>query len=150
MQTLQDEKALGRLVALGLLEEQTDGALLMHRLVTEFAREASSDATAQPSVEQALLGTVGDLLNAGYPEPLVALLPHLRACLVKARVGIVFVWTLTCMRASNFGREGTEKVSPLPPLLGRLFILFEAGWQVGMNLTKHALQRISVWLTHIS
>jgi tetratricopeptide (TPR) repeat protein len=30
-------------------------------------------------LEEALLGTAGDLLDAGYPEPLVTLLPHLRA-----------------------------------------------------------------------
>ncbi len=30
-------------------------------------------------MEEALLGTAGDLLDAGYPEPLVTLLPHLRA-----------------------------------------------------------------------
>ena len=30
-------------------------------------------------MEEALPRTAGDLLDAGYPEPLVALLPHLRA-----------------------------------------------------------------------
>jgi tetratricopeptide (TPR) repeat protein len=51
----------------------------LHRLLAAFVRRVVSDPEAQPAVEQALLGTVGDLLDAGYPEPLVALLPHLRA-----------------------------------------------------------------------
>jgi tetratricopeptide (TPR) repeat protein len=78
-QTLRDEKALGRLLALGLLEEQADGTLLMHRLLVAFTREASSDATAQNSVEVTLINALGRLEESGNLVKARTLEPHIRA-----------------------------------------------------------------------
>src|SRR5262249_48733831 len=72
-------KAIRRLVELGLVDEEADGALRMHRLVAMFVQERSSDAEAQAVVEQVVLQTANRLNDAGIPAPLLALQAHLRA-----------------------------------------------------------------------
>jgi len=52
---LQAEDALGRLTALGLLEAGKAGALVMHRLVAEFARGSGGGEEARTAVEDGLL-----------------------------------------------------------------------------------------------
>jgi len=73
-------KALQRLDALGLLDEQQGESYRMHRLLTMLVRErsASTDSEAQVDVEQALLERAEQLNDVGYPAPLLALQPHLR------------------------------------------------------------------------
>jgi tetratricopeptide (TPR) repeat protein len=76
---VQVEDALGRLLALGLLEPDAAGAVRLHRLLAVFVRAIARDATAQIVVEDVLLAEAGRLTRAGYPGPLLALHPHLRA-----------------------------------------------------------------------
>jgi hypothetical protein len=76
---LQAEDALWRLLELGLLEPDAAGAVRLHRLLAVFVRTVARDAMAQTAVEDALLAAAERLINAGYPGPLLALHPHLRA-----------------------------------------------------------------------
>jgi tetratricopeptide (TPR) repeat protein len=82
---LQAEDALGRLTALGLLESGKAGALVMHRLVAEFARGSDGGEEARNAVEESLLAEARRLNNAGIPGPLLAWQPHLRAITEIAR-----------------------------------------------------------------
>ncbi|MBK9052966.1 MAG: tetratricopeptide repeat protein [Chloroflexi bacterium] len=77
-QSRQGAKALGRLVGLGLLEENETGDLLIHRLVAAFVREQQADDQAQTSVATALRQRANRLNNAGYPAPLLVWQSHLR------------------------------------------------------------------------
>jgi tetratricopeptide (TPR) repeat protein len=76
---LRAEDALGRLLALGLLEPDATGAVRLHRLLAVFVRAVAQDVAAQSAVEDALLAEAERLVSAGYPGPLLALHPHLRA-----------------------------------------------------------------------
>jgi tetratricopeptide (TPR) repeat protein len=76
---LQAEDGLARLVELGLLETEAEGALRLHRLVGAFVRKVAADAEAQGAVEEALLAEANRLNEAGYPAPLLAWQVHLRA-----------------------------------------------------------------------
>jgi tetratricopeptide (TPR) repeat protein len=82
---LQAEDALARLTALGLLEVGKAGALVMHRLVAEFARGFEGGEDARNAVEERLLNEANRLNNAGIPGPLLAWQPHLRAITEIAR-----------------------------------------------------------------
>ncbi len=74
------EDALRRLVGLGLIEEQEDGGLWLHRLVAAFVHAAVDDPdAARAAVERAVLDEARRLNNEGYPAPLLAWQPHLRA-----------------------------------------------------------------------
>ena len=79
------EDALRRLLDLGLLETEDDGALRLHRLLAIFVRAVATEEQAQAAVEQALLGIANRLNNAGDPRPLLVLQPHLRAITDAAR-----------------------------------------------------------------
>jgi tetratricopeptide (TPR) repeat protein len=78
------EDGLARLVELGLLEAEAEGALRLHRLVGAFVRGVAADAEAQGAVEEALLAEA-PRLNwwspnwAGYRAPLLTWQVHLRA-----------------------------------------------------------------------
>jgi tetratricopeptide (TPR) repeat protein len=76
---LQDEKALARLVALGLVEEEAEGALRMHRLLTRFVRALSGDAAAQASVEDTLLDVFRRVEQSGTLIDARRLEAHMRA-----------------------------------------------------------------------
>jgi len=80
VEELQIEDALERLQTLGLLENQEDGSLRLHRLVVTFIqmRVGTTGTEAQTAVEQVLLVTADDLNSKGYPIPMLALQPHLR------------------------------------------------------------------------
>jgi len=82
---LQAEDALSRLTALGLLEAGKAGALVMHRLVAEFARGSDGGEDARNAVEESLLAEANRLNRAGIPGPLLAWQPHLRAVTEIAR-----------------------------------------------------------------
>jgi tetratricopeptide (TPR) repeat protein len=74
------EDALHRLTGLGLIEAQPDGTLVLHRLLAAFARvEAAEADAARSSVEGAVLDAAARLNQEGYPAPLLAWQPHLRA-----------------------------------------------------------------------
>jgi tetratricopeptide (TPR) repeat protein len=77
--------ALRRLVDLGFLtdlrqegDEPSKRMLQMHRLVSAFVQEVGADAEAEGAVELVLANTINQLNDAGYPEPVLALQPHLR------------------------------------------------------------------------
>ncbi len=72
------EDGLARLVELGLLEAEAEGALRLHHLVAAFARGVAADTAAQAAVEEALQTEASRLNQAGYPAPL-AWQSHLRA-----------------------------------------------------------------------
>ena len=76
---LQAEDALGRLLSLSLLEADAAGTIRLHRLLAVFVKAAVQEATAQTAVEDVLLVEGQRLINAGYPGPVLALCPHLRA-----------------------------------------------------------------------
>jgi tetratricopeptide (TPR) repeat protein len=77
--SLQAEDALQRLVDLGLFDLGEDGAVVLHRLIAKFAREAGEGGAAQRAVEWALLLEANRLNEAGVPGPLLEWQPHLRA-----------------------------------------------------------------------
>ena len=74
---LLSEDALNRLINLGLLQQESDGTLLLHRLLTLFVRERTNDSNPQAAVERVLLTEAERLNEAGYPAPLQAWQPHL-------------------------------------------------------------------------
>jgi tetratricopeptide (TPR) repeat protein len=76
---LRAEKALRKLEDLGLLQSQETGELTLHRLMAAFVRDVVVDEEALAAAEMVLLEAAGPLIKAGNPEPLVTLLPHLRA-----------------------------------------------------------------------
>jgi len=73
------EDALGRLLSLGLLESLEDGALCVHRLITEFVGiQISTDPEAQTAVEEIVFLVANYLHAVNYPKYILALQPHLR------------------------------------------------------------------------
>jgi tetratricopeptide (TPR) repeat protein len=82
---LRAEDAVGRLLALGLLEPDVAGAVRLHRLLAAFVGAITQDAAAQAAVENALLAVAERLISAGYPAPLLAVHPHLRAVTAAAQ-----------------------------------------------------------------
>jgi tetratricopeptide (TPR) repeat protein len=76
---IEIERALARLLALGLLEQEEDGRLRLHRLLAAFARGLDDDPDATlAAVEAPLLDEANRRNNAGYPAPLLAWQAHLR------------------------------------------------------------------------
>jgi tetratricopeptide (TPR) repeat protein len=82
---LMAEDAADRLLNLGLLEEESEGALRLHHLLAVFVRAVSTDAEAQAAVEGVLLKTAGILNNQGDPRPLLQLQTHVRVVTEAAR-----------------------------------------------------------------
>jgi tetratricopeptide (TPR) repeat protein len=73
------EDGLSRLKGLGLLGEEEDGSLVVHRLLGAFVRsEAEDGQAARNAVERTVLAEAQRLNQAGLPAPLSAWLPHLR------------------------------------------------------------------------
>ncbi len=72
------EDALARLVALGLLEQEEKGALLLHQLLAVFGQSVA-DEKAQGAVEKSLLAEAQRLDRSGRPASLLAWQSHLRA-----------------------------------------------------------------------
>jgi tetratricopeptide (TPR) repeat protein len=79
------EDSLGRLTALGLLEQGEDGTLLMHRLVGELARGLGVGEEARDAVEETVYDEVNRLNKIGLPSALLKWRPHLRAVTDKAK-----------------------------------------------------------------
>jgi tetratricopeptide (TPR) repeat protein len=82
----RQERALRRLLDLGLLDAPEPGTYRIHRLVADFARHTASDHTAaRTAVEQALLDEARRVNASGYPTRLMPWQPHLRAVTDAAR-----------------------------------------------------------------
>jgi hypothetical protein len=75
---LQAEKALARLVALGLLERGAANTLRLHRLVADYVRGRTADMGAQAAVERTVLASAIQRRDDPSLTPLIALQPHLR------------------------------------------------------------------------
>lgn len=73
------EDALARLTDLGLVESNEEGALVVHRLVASFARNAGNGEEDRITVEETLLEEANRLNNAGVPRPLLVWQAHLRS-----------------------------------------------------------------------
>jgi tetratricopeptide (TPR) repeat protein len=80
----QAEDALGRLQDLGLLEQQDDDTLRLHRLLARFVLDAAADPAALSAVERMVLEEAGRLRGTGYPALLAPVQPHLRAVTDRA------------------------------------------------------------------
>ena len=78
-QARQAARGLRRLVALGLLEQEQDGTLLLHRLLAAFGQGVAGEG-AQGAVEGTVLQAMSERMDqAQYIAPLLLLQPHLRA-----------------------------------------------------------------------
>jgi tetratricopeptide (TPR) repeat protein len=76
---LRFEDGLARLGAVGLVAEQEDGALVLHRLLAAFVRSVAGDPEAHGAqVEAAVLAEAQRLNQTGYPVPLLGWQPQLR------------------------------------------------------------------------
>ena len=75
------EKAVARLVELGLLRVEAGRRLRLHRLLAAFVQEAVGEglAEAREAVEIAVFEEADRLKNTEYPALLLAWQPHLRA-----------------------------------------------------------------------
>jgi len=73
------EDALARLVALGLVMQQADGTLAMHRLLVAFVRhEVAGGDEARVAVGETLRQEASRIYQEGFPAPLLVWQPHLR------------------------------------------------------------------------
>ena len=82
---LRGEDVLKRLTELGLLEEEADGAVKVHRLVASFARWTGEEQATRAAVEEVVYEEADRLNAAGFPAPLLAWQVHLRAVTDAAR-----------------------------------------------------------------
>jgi tetratricopeptide (TPR) repeat protein len=73
------EDALARLTDLGLVESNDEGAVVVHRLVASFARNAGSGEEDRGGVEETLLGEAREVNKSGVPGPLLVWQAHLRS-----------------------------------------------------------------------
>ena len=82
-----NEDALEKLITLGLLEYDENGALRLHRLLAGFIKiqTGQPDTEAQTAVEQIMLQAATYLGTVGFPKQMFALLPHLRTVADQAK-----------------------------------------------------------------
>lgn len=72
------EDAVEKLLSLGLLDSLEDGALRMHRLISEFVESRmDTDRDAESAVEQIVCSVAVYLYMVGLPKDLSALQPHI-------------------------------------------------------------------------
>src|SRR5262249_23533964 len=79
---LRSADAMVRLVVLGLVEQDEGGRLVVHRLLAKFVGRETAEphlTAARQAVENAVLTEANRLNETGYPGPLLAWQPHLRA-----------------------------------------------------------------------
>jgi tetratricopeptide (TPR) repeat protein len=78
--TFVAEDAIARLNDLGLLDQQDDGSLLLHRLLARFVQGIASDIinAARRIVERRVFEEAQHVNRAGRPARLLAWQPHLR------------------------------------------------------------------------
>ena len=71
--------ALARLLSLGLLQQEQDGQLVLHRLLVLFVQHEIDDlAVAQTAVEEVVRAEADKINQSGLPGPLLAWQGHLR------------------------------------------------------------------------
>ncbi|NTV65623.1 MAG: tetratricopeptide repeat protein, partial [Oscillochloris sp.] len=75
---LDAQDALGRLLALGLLDQEQGEALLLHRLLHAFVGKVAANQEAQGAVEAVLISAAYQLNNTGYPAAMQPIATHLR------------------------------------------------------------------------
>ncbi len=73
----QFSQVLRRLIAIGLLEELSNGVLRLHRLVVVFVCIALPNNEAQANVEEAIIVVSNRMYRRGPPSQLMEILPHL-------------------------------------------------------------------------
>ena len=81
-QELDRDDAVARLIKLGLLEEEADDTVRMHRLLCAYALTTAPGEGAQDAVEDAIIRAAYAVNDTGYPaamQPLVAHLQHTTA-----------------------------------------------------------------------
>jgi len=86
--------ALARLLALGLLRQEDDGALVLHRLLALFVQHEIDDlAVAQTAVEGVAQAEARKINQSGLPAALLAWQGHLRhvaerpaGCLIRSAI----------------------------------------------------------------
>jgi tetratricopeptide (TPR) repeat protein len=121
---LQAEDGLRRLIALGLLDEEPGGALILHRLLTAFVEQIGSDERAPGAVEAQLISQVepcgwdfGALRARG--RPVEAHLRHVaeralqRGDLRAARLGELLGDYLQVIYAHDEALQWYERALPL-------------------------------------
>ncbi len=81
------EDAIDRLVELGLLAVEIDGALRLHRLLSRFVQHKLPDPAARPAVEAAILQCADRPRVWANPLAAASLLPHLRLLADTADTG---------------------------------------------------------------
>jgi tetratricopeptide (TPR) repeat protein len=105
---LRIENALDRLTSLGLVNEEAEGEIRMHRLVCRFVRTIEGSEAARDAVEVLMLTTFPKTsLNQGTVE-LQKLEPHLRAVADTAVVRADLVARALCNALGNFLRINTD------------------------------------------
>ncbi len=78
------DDALARLIALGLVEPEADGAVRIHRLLWRFVRERVTDDKARTTVEEAITAIAYTMNEVGDPLMFIPLEPHLRFVVATA------------------------------------------------------------------
>lgn len=82
--TLRLDDALHRLLELGLIDQEVEGAYHLHTLLVAFVLMVSTDPEALPMVEQVLTETASRLTAEGYATPVLTLQSHLRVAVSRA------------------------------------------------------------------
>jgi tetratricopeptide (TPR) repeat protein len=83
---LQAEDGMARLIELGLVKRNAHNAVRLHRLVAAFVQDimVNEMQEAQTAVETTVFEEANRLNRTGYPAPLLAWQPHLRAVTDRA------------------------------------------------------------------
>jgi tetratricopeptide (TPR) repeat protein len=71
--------SLERLLSLGLIEEEAEATVVLHRLLADYVKAISSDNKARTDVETALLDQSRRIVDSGYSREFISWQPHLRA-----------------------------------------------------------------------
>jgi hypothetical protein len=116
---LQD--GLSRLLDVGLLESEKEGALVLHRLLAVYVKNVSVKDTNAPSdVETALLDEANRINNSGLPAGLIVWQPHLRfvtdqAIKKKTKQALLFAIRLgfICVQSAIMTARGPIMTRPL-------------------------------------
>jgi len=89
------EEVLVRLVALGLIEEERDGSLVLHLLVGAFAihRDADAIGATREAVEASVNNAAYEQNEARLPGPLLVWQPHLPVRMIADYAGAKAAYT---------------------------------------------------------
>ena len=135
------EDGLRRLVALGLLAEQPDGALTLHRLLAAFVVRLGADLAAQTAVEAALNNHLGQT-SAGGTANYLSLRPldtHLRTIGAHALRRNEPASATLCWRIGEYLRWTDAHAAALPYFHAALTLFRQVGDRLG---EANVLQRI--------